>query len=473
MKFWVVALLLFVGLAVASDVVDLNDDTFDDAIKSNELVFVEYYAPWCGHCKQLAPAYEEVATELKGRVVIAKVDGTESKQLMSRFGISGFPTLKFFVKGTPIDYNAGRTKKDIIAWIDKKIAPITAIKTKDELDKFVVGGKAAVAFVSSELSPQYDEFKILALSFDSYKFGVVIDDAVRGDNAQNSVRVVRGFADDHVTTDINSGSLRNWISEHGFPHVDEFATESFQRIQTKYNVVVFAIFDVASKPESRKELTDILNTLCLDYASKGIGCMTADTKSLRADALGASGKFLPTLAGYNTKKTSGLKIPDLFAWDESNQITQDAVRAWLDQIVDGTVTAFKKSQPLPASNDGPVKVLVAKNFDEIVKGKNALVEYYAPWCGHCKKLEPIYNELGTLLADNHDIVIAKMDSTENWTDYQVQGFPTLVLYKKNGTKVKYEGADRELDTIINFLDKELGVKPKSKDGAHSHDHDEL
>lgn len=55
-----------------------------------------------------------------------------------------------------------------------------------------------------------------------------------------------------------------------------------------------------------------------------------------------------------------------------------------------------KSEPIPDSNDGPVKVAVGKNFDEVVNknGKDTLIEFYAPWCGHCKKLTPIYDELG-------------------------------------------------------------------------------
>jgi len=461
--------LVLVGISIASDVVVLTDENFDETIKSNELVFVEFYAPWCGHCKQLAPAYEEVATELKDRVVIAKVDGTENKELMGRFAISGFPTLKFFVGGAPVDYNAGRTKKDIIAWIEKKIAPVTTLNTKEEFDNFVAKSKVAVAFVSSDTSTEYGEYKKIALSFDSYKFGVVFSDEVRGENALNSIKLYRGFDTDIVNTNFNSETLTTWINEHGFPLIDVFGSESFQRIQGKYSVLVFGVFDVNSSPESHKELVDILNTLCAEFKSKDIGCMIADTKSLRADALGASGKFLPTLAGYNTKKTSSLKIPDMFAWDETTPITLDSARTWFNQIVDGNVVPFKKSQPVPENNDGPVKILVAKNFAEITKGKNALVEYYAPWCGHCKNLEPIYNELGTLFVHNDNIVIAKMDAIDNWIDYQVQGFPTIVLYKENGTKVQFDGGDRNIENLVKFINTELGIKPKSQGDAHIHD----
>eukprot|EP00615_Pteridomonas_danica_P013047 CAMPEP_0114359438 /NCGR_PEP_ID=MMETSP0101-20121206/23022_1 /TAXON_ID=38822 ORGANISM="Pteridomonas danica, Strain PT" /NCGR_SAMPLE_ID=MMETSP0101 /ASSEMBLY_ACC=CAM_ASM_000211 /LENGTH=142 /DNA_ID=CAMNT_0001502991 /DNA_START=30 /DNA_END=455 /DNA_ORIENTATION=+ len=70
--------------------------------------FVKFYAPWCGHCKALAPRWEEVAKELKegGKVNVAKVDVTQNPQLGKRFDIKGFPTLIFFSKGKMYEYQA-------------------------------------------------------------------------------------------------------------------------------------------------------------------------------------------------------------------------------------------------------------------------------------------------------------------------------------------------------------------------------
>ena len=62
----------------------------------------------------------------------------------------------------------------------------------------------------------------------------------------------------------------------------------------------------------------------------------------------------------------------------------------------GKLEPYLKSEPVPESNDGPVTVAVSKNFDEVVtnNGKDTLIEFYAPWCGHCKKLAPVFDELG-------------------------------------------------------------------------------
>jgi len=93
-------------------------------------------------------------------------------------------------------------------------------------------------------------------------------------------------------------------------------------------------------------------------------------------------------------------------------------------------------------------VAVGKNFDEVVtdNGKDTLVEFYAPWCGHCKKLTPVYDELATKM-ENEDVSIVKMDATANDvpSDYQVQGFPTL-FWKAASGKYLNTRVDERLTT---------------------------
>jgi protein disulfide-isomerase A1 len=80
----------------------LTDDTFDEAIAKYDYLLVEFYAPWCGHCKKLTPEYEGAAAVLSAQDpprTIAKVDATENKGIADRMGIKGFPTLFFFNQG--------------------------------------------------------------------------------------------------------------------------------------------------------------------------------------------------------------------------------------------------------------------------------------------------------------------------------------------------------------------------------------
>lgn len=74
----------------------------------------------------------------------------------------------------------------------------------------------------------------------------------------------------------------------------------------------------------------------------------------------------------------------------------ESLQAFVKDVLDDKLEPYLKSEAIPESNDGPVVVAVAKNFDDVVvnNGKDTLIEFYAPWCGHCKKLAPVFDELG-------------------------------------------------------------------------------
>jgi protein disulfide-isomerase A6 len=118
--------------APASAVIDLTPSNFDEVVlKSGKPALVEFFAPWCGHCKTLAPVYEELGNVFQhasSKVSVAKVDADEHKSLGKRFGVSGFPTLKWFdgKSDKPEDYKGGRDLESLSKFIAEK----TAIKPK-------------------------------------------------------------------------------------------------------------------------------------------------------------------------------------------------------------------------------------------------------------------------------------------------------------------------------------------------------
>lgn len=113
-----------------------------------------------------------------------------------------------------------------------------------------------------------------------------------------------------------------------------------------------------------------------------------------------------------------------------------------------------------------VKDLIPSNFDEVVlkSGKPALVEFFAPWCGHCRNLAPVYEELGQLFASVEDkVTIAKVDADENRSlgkRFGIQGFPTIKWFDgKSDKPVEYNGG-RDLESLAGFVSEKTGIKPK-------------
>jgi len=158
MRFITALLLGAAQLVLASNVIELDGTNFDDHIgPGRPAAFVEFFAPWCGHCKNLAPIYEQFAdafASAKDKVHIVKVDADGvGKGLGQRFGVTGFPTLKWFPAGssTPEDYQGGRELDDLVKFVTDKTGvkssikppppPVTRMVTVRDFDEVVLDPK--------------------------------------------------------------------------------------------------------------------------------------------------------------------------------------------------------------------------------------------------------------------------------------------------------------------------------------------
>jgi len=166
----------------------------------------------------------------------------------------------------------------------------------------------------------------------------------------------------------------------------------------------------------------------------------------------------PVVLAYNA-------VDQKFVMSEDFSI--ENFQEFLTKLQNGDLSPYIKSEPVPESNDEPVKVAVGTNFNEIVtdNGKDTLIEFYAPWCGHCKKLTPIYDELGLKMKDE-DVAIVKIDASNNDVPptYQVRGFPTLYWAPKDAKSnpIAYEGG-RELDDFVKYIAKQATNELKGYD----------
>jgi len=148
-------------------------------------------------------------------------------------------------------------------------------------------------------------------------------------------------------------------------------------------------------------------------------------------------------------------------------IEAENIKAFVAKFLAGELKQHLMSAEVPEDWDKEgVKVLVGKNFHEVAmdEKKNVLVEFYAPWCGHCKQLVPVWDKLGEKYKDHESIVIAKMDSTANeLEEIKVQGFPTIKLIRAGTNEIVDFDGDRTEAGFVKFLEKEVPGAGDKKD----------
>jgi len=459
---------LLIGVSVAEitseeGVLVLTEDNFQEAIDGNEFLLVEFYAPWCGHCKTLAPEYAKAASILANNespVKLAKVDATVEKTLGEKFGVQGFPTLKFFRKGKATEYTGGRTSDTIIAWVEKKTGPpAKTLENVEDAKAFIEANDIAiVGFFKDVESVDAKTFIDAAGSMDDYPFGLASKAAVLDEYKVETSRVVLFKNFDEGRNDfmgeVSEEAIVSFVSSNALPLVADFNQETAQKIFSGEVKSIMLLF-VSASAEDYSAKVEMARGIAKDLKGEmrfiTVNIDEEDHKRIM-DFFGVEMSEVPSMRILKREDDMKKFKP------ESTELSEENIRLFVKQYLAGELKPHLMSEEVPEDWDkNPVKVLVGKNFEEVVKNveKDVLVEFYAPWCGHCKQLAPIWDELGEKFKDSDTVVIAKMDSTTNeLEDVQVQGFPTIKLFKKGDNKVIDYNGDRTIDGFVKFIETE-------------------
>ncbi|XP_018571513.1 protein disulfide-isomerase [Anoplophora glabripennis] len=444
------------------DVLVLTKSNFQTATTDNEFVLVEFYAPWCGHCKALAPEYAKAAKQLaeqNSSIKLAKVDATEEQELAEQHGVRGYPTLKFFKNGNPIDYNGGRQADDIVAWLLKKTGPpAKEIASIDDAKEFIEANNVAViGFFKDQSTDAAKAFLSVASGIDDIPFGITSEDSVNSQyEAQpDSIILFKKFDEEKVVYDGEAvdADIKKFIQTNALPLIVEFNHDTAQKIfggEIKSHLLLFLS---RGDKESFEKISQAARSVAKPFREQVLFVTIdadEDDHQRILEFFGMQGKEVPAARLIKLEEDMAKYKPP------TDDLSAESIQQFVQDFLDGKLKQHLLSQDLPEDWDKEhVKVLVASNFDSVAldSGKDVLVEFYAPWCGHCKQLVPIYDKVGEHFKDNENIVIAKMDATANELEHtKISSFPTIKLYTKGENQIIEYNGPRTFDGLTKFVE---------------------
>jgi protein disulfide-isomerase A1 len=337
----------------------------------------------------------------------------------------------------------------------KQSLPAVSILTKDTLEDFKTADKVVlVAYFDPDDKTSNSTFTAVAEKLrDNFLFGASSDAALAKseDVTFPSVILYKSFDDGKsVFSEIfDVDAIEKFAKTASIPLIGEIGPETYSGYMAT-GIPLAYIF-----AETEEERIDISNAL-KEVAEKHRGAIsfaTIDAKAFGGHAgnLNLEANKYPAFAIQDT--VNNKKYP----YDQEADITATTIGKFVQDFVDGKIEPSIKSEPIPSTQEGPVQIVVAKNYDDIVLDdtKDVLIEFYAPWCGHCKALAPKYDILAGLYVDggfSDKVTIAKVDATLNDVPDEIQGFPTIKMYKAGdkSNPVTYSGS-RSIEDLIKFV----------------------
>lgn len=454
-------------------VVKLYDDNFEEATKDKQLSLVKFFAPWCGHCKSIAPAWSQAATKLSSNdnVIMGSVDcqGEGTREICRKFNITGYPTMKGFENGVEFeDENIGKARDidAILKYVRDRVEidALPDIKSySDIVDTTVVGIHG-----SDDGGDKLENaFNLFADKLDmTYNFARIEDDTV-SDAFKISVykngKELASFDSSEITEETTEEDAEKSVSTFAFKH-----------LFTEQGPVVYS---------NQVEHLGYPNLLILsDDLSEHADLAKKLDSSARRVAVGLRDNYINVLGKFDLKEQMGGKNPTVIAMDNPSEAyiaefstsklaslfgsAESTISTFLANVNSGKLDMWMKSEKIPKeAKAGEVVTIVGKTVKPIVfdTSKDVLLEIYAPWCGHCKKLDPEYKQLAEKLAGSEDIVIAKIDGTANSLPHSLSytGFPTMYWIHQDTNEIeKVHGYD--LSALLKMTVKHAKNKPDVK-----------
>ena len=330
-----ICVVLFLALTWAQDfseeddVLVLTDQNIDAALADNSDLLVEFYAPWCGHCRKLAPEYAAAAKRLKENyppVRIAKIDATVNTEAAKKYEVKGYPALKWFVKGKVSDFEGARTEDAIVGYVLKKIGQsLSKLKDLAAVKKFQGNNKICAIIFGEEDTDEYINFQTVVKGQEGIFYGQTNHPDALSEYSVTAPAVVifKHIDDKRVDFDGDLTSfleVQAWLESNQTPWVLPFDDTAIAEIFTKQKPALFMFRKSGSELQTifEQAASQVRKDIILSYADVG-----AAEFSRLAEYLGVSGADQPCLFIVVPTNTGVGKYKD------TSDITVESIKAFV------------------------------------------------------------------------------------------------------------------------------------------------
>lgn len=322
--------------------------------------------------------------EKESKIKLAKVDATEESELAEEHGVRGYPTLKFFRNGTPIEYNGGRQADDIVNWLLKKTGPpAKELESVEAAEQFISENQVVVVgFFGKRDSDEAKAFLATAMAVDEYPFGITSNEEVykKYEASCGKVILFKQFDDGKAVFegDFTEEALKKFVNSQAMPLVVDFNHESAQRIfggEIKSHLLMFLSKEAGHFEKYAEPSKEISKKFREHILFVSINADEEDHQRI-LEFFGMKKEEIPSMRIIKLEEDMAKFKP------EKDDLGAENIEAFVQKFLDGKLKQHLLSQELPEDWDKtPVKTLVSSNFDEVAmnKDKDVFVEFYAPW----------------------------------------------------------------------------------------------
>jgi len=474
-------------------VVELDQDNFEALVTSSDDIWlVEFYAPWCGHCKTMAPEWKKAAKVLRGLSYIGAVDATANESLASKYGVKSYPTIKVFRKGEkPSTFEGARTAAAIGSAALKEMRGVVKSRLGIKSKK----GKKSVPDKVVKLSDSTFDAQVL----NSEEFWMVEFYAPWCGHCKNlapewkkAAARLDGLAKFGAVDATVEKALAAKYEIHGYPTIKYFPLgEKMDGIaytggRTADDLINFAAekgeFSVPPEAEDTFEAGEVIPLTDSNFDQLVLNGKDVWFLEFFAPWCGHCKNLEPAWKGAARRMKSKAKFGAIDATVNTKLAEEYKVEGYptLFSVVNGHVKPFETGRAVeeivrsaqmvldgPLQPEGPSQVveLSAETFDEEVMDSKDfwIVDFYAPWCSHCKKMHPEFVEASNMLEGEVKLGMVDCTAGDNQslqTKFNITGFPTVLFFMADkeippedytGTRTAVSIKEHALETKSEYL----------------------